>query len=150
MTKTLYETAPLCQDRHCMEDTMNRLTGTLMMITMVAAAIAGCHGTYAQSNPTPVLASVDEYSDVETASIVSRTDEDFALASKVRGKIATQDLSIDPDRLTIQAEADHGIVLIRGIVNTLAQKKRAEESAVQVDGVLVVVSELRIAPRAIF
>jgi osmotically-inducible protein OsmY len=133
-----------------MEDTMNRLIGTLMMIIMVAAALAGCQGTYDQSNPIPVLASVDEYSDVETASIVSTTDEDLALASKVRGKIAMQDLSIDPDRLTIQAEADHGIVLIRGIVNTLAQKTRAEESAVQVDGVLVVVSELRIAPRAIY
>jgi osmotically-inducible protein OsmY len=133
-----------------MEDTMNRLIGALMMIIMAAAAIAGCHGTYDQSNPIPVIASVDEYPDVETASIVSRTDDDFALASKVRGQIAMQDLSIDPDRLTIRAEADHGIVLIRGIVNTLGQKTRAEENAVQVAGVSVVVNELRVAPRAIY
>ena len=103
-----------------------------------------------KANPSRVLASVDEYLYVETASIVSRTDEDYALASKVRGQIAMQDLSIDPDRLTIQAEADQGIVLIRGIVNTLGQKTRAEENAVQVAGVLVVVNELRVAPRAIY
>jgi len=61
-----------------------------------------------------------------------------------------QDLSIDPDRLTVQAEADHGIVLIRGTVNTLGQKTRAKANAVQVAGVSVVVNELRVAPRAIY
>jgi osmotically-inducible protein OsmY len=116
---------------------------------MAAAAIAGCHGTYDQSKPIAVPTSVDEYPDVETASVVSSTDEDFALATKVRGQISMQDLSIDLDRLTIQAEADHGVVLIRGIVTTLGQKTRAEENAVQVAGVLVVVNELRVAPRAI-
>ncbi len=125
------------------------LIGTLMTTVMAAAAIAGCHGTYDQSKPIAVPTSVDEYPDVETASVVSRTDEDFALATKVRGQISMQDLSIDLDRLTIQAEADHGVVLIRGIVTTLGQKTRAEENAVQVAGVLVVVNELRVAPRAI-
>jgi osmotically-inducible protein OsmY len=144
------ETAPLCQDRYCMEDTMNRLAGTLMIIMVTAPGVGGCHGSYDQNKPITVIASVDEYPDVETASIVSRTDEDFALASEVRGQIALQDLSIDPDRLTVQAEADHGIVLIRGIVNTVGQKTRAEAKAVQVAGVSVVVNELRVAPRAIY
>jgi osmotically-inducible protein OsmY len=35
-------------------------------------------------------------------------------------------------------------------VNTLGQKTRAEEHAVHVTGVSVVVNELRIAPRAIY
>ncbi len=129
---------------------MNRFRGTLMVIIMAAAALADCGGTYDQSKPIADMASVDEYLYVETASIFSRTDEDFALASMVRGQIALQDLSIDPDRLTIQAEADQGIVLIRGIVNTAGQKTRAEENAVHVAGVLAVVNELRVATRAIY
>ena len=129
---------------------MNRFRGTLMVIIMAAASIVDCRGTYDQSKPIANMASVDEYLYVETASIVSTTDEDYALASMVRGQIALQDVSIDPDRLTIQAEADQGIVLIRGIVNTPGQKTRAEENAVHVAGVLVVVNELRVAPRAIY
>jgi osmotically-inducible protein OsmY len=97
-----------------------------------------------------VITNEDGYPDVGTTAISSRTDEDYALATEVRGQIAMQDLSVDPDRIKIQAEADHGIVLIRGIVNTLGQKTRAEEHAVHVTGVSVVVNELRIAPRAIY
>lgn len=129
---------------------MRRSIRTLMVIMMVAPAGGGCHEIYDQSIPNTVIANVDEYPDVERASIVSRTDEDYALASEVRGQIARQDLSIDPDGIKIQAEADHGIVLIRGIVNTMGQKTRAEEHAVQVAGVSVVVNELRVAPRAIY
>jgi osmotically-inducible protein OsmY len=134
-----------------MEDMMMRRSmETLMIIMMAAPAASGCHGTYDQRDPITVIANVDEYPDIEKVFIVSRTDEDYALASEVRGQIAMQDLSIDPDRIKIQAEADHGIILIRGIVNTMGQKTRAEEHAVQVGGVSVVVNELRVAPRAIY
>jgi propanediol dehydratase small subunit len=134
-----------------MEDMMSRLsTGALMIIVIAAPAIGGCNGIYDHSKPITDIASMDEYSEVETASIISKTDEDFALASQVRGQITMRDLSIDPDRLRIQAEADHGIVVIRGIVNTMGQKTRAEENAIRSAGVSLVVNELRVAPRAIY
>jgi osmotically-inducible protein OsmY len=121
-----------------------------MLIIMAAPAMGGCHGTSGHSTPVSAITNQDEYPDVGTTTIFSRTDEDYALASEVKGQIAMQDLSVDPDRIKIQAEADHGIVLIRGIVNTMGQKTRAEEHAVHVIGVSVVVNELRVAPRAIY
>lgn len=129
---------------------MSQSIGPLIIITMAAPAIGGCHGSFDHITPITVITNEDGYPDVGRTVIFSRTDEDYALATEVRGQIAMQDLSVDPDRIKIQAEADHGIVLIRGIVNTLGQKTRAEEHAVHVTGVSVVVNELRIAPRAIY
>lgn len=129
---------------------MSQSIGPLIIITMAAPAIGGCHGSFDHITPITVITNEDGYPDVGMTVIFSRTDEDYALATEVRGQIAMQDLSVDPDRIKIQAEADHGIVLIRGIVNTLGQKTRAEEHAVHVTGVSVVVNELRIAPRAIY
>lgn len=129
---------------------MSRSIGPLMIILMAAPAIGGCHGTTDHSKSITAIANEDGYPDIGTTAIFSRTDEDYALATEVRGQITMRDLSVDPDRIKIQAEADHGIVLIRGIVNTVGQKTRAEEHAVHVSGVSVVVNELRIAPRAIY
>jgi hyperosmotically inducible protein len=129
---------------------------SVVLLSLFVAAALGCSpppqprssastgGSAAPSTPTQHEATAGQRLDKAVAD-VKTTADDAALTAKVKTALAND---VGLKTLKIDVDANGGVVVLKGQVDTDDMKNRAQEAAQSVKGVTWVQNQLSVAPKA--